>query len=519
MLRPGSSPIGTGRQRWGAALALLALATLWLQYATFGAGRSKHDVARRGLAVRDAAPQSDRGVTREGEGADLRSYHVVLTTQSTAYLNWQSQIMHHHYRKQKHDGGAPKNEMGGFTRLVATDKTTDDLADLMPSAFVSQIDHTTLVTKYKNYAVLNRPYSMLQFLESGALDAIDEEYVFISETDHIFMQPLPNLATPEQPVAFHFSYMQPNPDFEWIIKRACPSLKSYKDVQPIGPSPMIIHKAMLKSVIPDWHRTALLLKDDPKIDAAFGWVLEMWGFAITMACRGIRFQVLKELQMEMVSATDVPSDFRTRFYIFHFTFGIEFDLAGNPIQGDIGDWSLDKRHYTQAYPPRHLEEPPWSFDPPVGGHKGARFLLQAWQEAIDNATVWHESPVNLGTLGWSKRPITHEQIASLALDALVQSRWTWVGDGEDPKGRWASQLTLQDAGVLGTPWGEGVWTQPIRAPGFSPGASWHCGQAPDDVALMLIFGYAHHIVCLGMGTGELYSLRLPDGVINRGSRL
>lgn len=32
-------------------------------------------------------------------------------------------------------------------------------------------------------------------------------YLFIAETDHLFLRPMPNLATEHTPAAFHFGYM------------------------------------------------------------------------------------------------------------------------------------------------------------------------------------------------------------------------------------------------------------------------------------------------------------------------
>ena len=38
-------------------------------------------------------------------------------------------------------------------------------------------------------------------------ERVKEEYVYIAETDHIMLRPLPNLATPTVPAAFNFGYM------------------------------------------------------------------------------------------------------------------------------------------------------------------------------------------------------------------------------------------------------------------------------------------------------------------------
>ena len=45
-------------------------------------------------------------------------------------------------------------------------------------------------------------------------------------------------------------------------------------------------------------------------------------------------------------------------YIFHYTFGHEYDLEGIPMVGVVGEWSLDKRRWTNIYPPLNLTPPP-----------------------------------------------------------------------------------------------------------------------------------------------------------------
>lgn len=32
-------------------------------------------------------------------------------------------------------------------------------------------------------------------------------------------------------------------------------------------------------------------------------------------------------------------------YIYHYTFGVEYNLDGSPVVGGKGAWSLDKRNY------------------------------------------------------------------------------------------------------------------------------------------------------------------------------
>ena len=115
-------------------------------------------------------------------------------------------------------------------------------------------------------------------------------------------------------------------------------------------------------------------------------------------------QVLRNFQTEGGSLTSVAKDFHKSAYIFHYTYGIEYTLKGKP-QGvnQIGEWSLDKRHYGSDYPPKNLEPPP------EGANALAYWLLDAWNEASANIESWPLSK-SMGTIGWRRERITPVQL-------------------------------------------------------------------------------------------------------------
>lgn len=142
------------------------------------------------------------------------------------------------------------------------------------------------------------------------------------------------------------------------------------------------------------------MKSDPEADKRLGWVLEMWGYAIAAAKNGIKHLVLKEFQTEPGALSkNVPEDFYNNFYIYHYTYGIEYKMSGVP-QGvnQIGEWSLDKRHYGNAYPPRHLSKPP------NGANPSSYWLCNAFNEAMNGILDW-PSTLALGTIGWRREKV------------------------------------------------------------------------------------------------------------------
>ena len=173
----------------------------------------------------------------------------------------------------------------------------------------------------------------------------------------------------------------------------------------------------------------------------------------------------------------MPADFHHRAYIYHYTYGIEYTLAGDPQahrdhaeitprsrrdctrravvrplprsitcppQGiyQIGEWSLDKRHYGSDHPPRALRPPP------PRANAAAFWLTNAWNDASANIENWPRSK-SMGTIGWrrNKAPNAELERDDVARRAL-RTRWAWAGN---------AGFEFRDGGELSTPWGGGVW--------------------------------------------------------------
>lgn len=56
------------------------------------------------------------------------------------------------------------------------------------------------------YVVLNRPWAVVQWLREVK---IPERYVLMSEPDHIWLKPMPNLMLGEKPASYPFFYIEP----------------------------------------------------------------------------------------------------------------------------------------------------------------------------------------------------------------------------------------------------------------------------------------------------------------------
>jgi len=87
-------------------------------------------------------------------------------------------------------------------------------------------------------------------------------YILMAEPDHVFINPIPNLARGGLPAAFPFFYIKPA-DHESIIRKYYPEEKGpVTNVDPIGNSPVIIKKVLTLEI------PCLLVSNLPEIYCA-----------------------------------------------------------------------------------------------------------------------------------------------------------------------------------------------------------------------------------------------------------
>uniref|UniRef100_A0ACD5VXC7 Uncharacterized protein n=1 Tax=Avena sativa TaxID=4498 RepID=A0ACD5VXC7_AVESA len=242
---------------------------------------------RRDPVVR--MPEWMRKAGGPGARGRRRPFHVALTATDAAYSRWQCRIMYYWYKQmQARPEGA---DMGGFTRVLHSGKP-DGLMDEIPTFVVDPLP----AGKDHGYVVLNRPWAFVQWLQKSK---IEEEYILMAEPDHIFVKPLPNLAYDNDPAAFPFFYITPS-EHEKIIRKYYPEERGpITNVDPIGNSPVIIKKTLLEKIAPTWMNVSLQMKEDQETDKAFGWVLEMYAYAVASALHGVQHILRKDFMIQV----------------------------------------------------------------------------------------------------------------------------------------------------------------------------------------------------------------------------
>jgi len=199
----------------------------------------------------------------------------------------------------------------------------------------------------------------------------------MAEPDHIFLRPLPNLAVGGLPAAFPFFYIKPT-EHENLIRKYYPEGSGpVSNIDPIGNSPVIIRKELLAKIAPTWMNVSLKMKEDPETDKEFGWVLEMYAYAVASALHGVQHVLRKDFMLQP------PWDLSTKDrYILHYTYGCDYDMKGELTYGKIGEWRFDKRSHLRGPPPKNLPLPP------PGVPESVVTLVTMVNEATANIPNW-----------------------------------------------------------------------------------------------------------------------------------
>lgn len=323
------------------------------------------------------AEVADSTSSVEAVGGPERNYHVVITAAGTA-VHWQSRVAYYWYKKvQKQCEERGNCQMGGFTRLLHTGQP-DDLMNEIPTWVAQPLppehpDH--------GYIVLNRPYALLQWVKAVT---IPEKYVLMSEPDHLWLKPMPNLMKGENPAAFPFFYIEPaKKEYRSIVETFLGPLttKEAEQIAPIGNAPTMMSWEDMKRVMPHFFNLSISVHNDPAASKEWGWVQEMYAFTLSCYKAGIR-----NIGLHLKMMSQPPWDEKLEpYYILHYTYGMDYTLAGEFTPGKYGEWRFDKRSYAGKPPPRNLGEPPTGMK-----NELVRHLIHAINEATSKIPGWDD---------------------------------------------------------------------------------------------------------------------------------
>ena len=122
----------------------------------------------------------------------------------------------------------------------------------------------------------DRPNAVAAWLKTP--DALLGEWLYMIETDYVWMRPVPAPPTGSKPVAFHFHYINPMyPGLGAVLGRMWPG-GDQTLIPCSGPAPVIITHADLVRLMPKWEEWAEWIENDPEAKQKLGWVREMYAW-------------------------------------------------------------------------------------------------------------------------------------------------------------------------------------------------------------------------------------------------
>jgi len=242
------------------------------------------------------------------------------------------------------------------------------------------------------YVVLNRPYAFVQWVKKAK---IPEKYVLMAEPDHVMLRPIPNFMTGETPASFPFFYIEPAKEGHALITQKFTgpiSRRELEEIAPIGNSPTFMSFSSMETVMPIWMNVSIAIFKDAEANKVWGWVQEMYGFAIGAWLGGIKkFDLFLHLMAQPPWDTKLDMAVNKPFYILHYTYGMDYKLTGEFTPGKYGAWRFDKRSHGGKPIPRHMGDPPEKMT-----NELVRTLINSFNEATDAIPCWDKYSADNG---------------------------------------------------------------------------------------------------------------------------
>ncbi|KAL6766916.1 hypothetical protein ACKKBG_A37880 [Auxenochlorella protothecoides x Auxenochlorella symbiontica] len=178
--------------------------------------------------------------------------------------------------------------------------------------------------------------------------ALQGEWLYMIESDYVFMKPLGIPSTPPEGYAgwaFPFNYINPIavPN---EMQKLSPGV-DVKSIPPTGPAPIVLSLQDWIKVTPSWERLTAAIEADTEVRDRLGWVREMYAFSLALVETGIKVELRSEGQSPFIAHLPGQAGLGEA-HAFHYTLCTIYKTM------DGGDaWGFDKRFYTE---PQHALE-------------------------------------------------------------------------------------------------------------------------------------------------------------------
>jgi hypothetical protein len=317
-----------------------------------------------------------------GAPMDTRTIHVIVTADSSPYLQWQMRVCYYWYLKA---AAARGSSFAAFTRILHTGKPDDLVADV-PTVVVPEGPRPD-----SGGPPIQRPAAVIAWLQAAPPV---EDYVMMLEPDHVILRPLAlgSLAR-GRPLAFYFTYVNFADHAEALAPHLAAAGCAEADAQRTGNSPSLMHRDDLAAIAPGWRDMSIALHADAAVREAVGWVGEMYGFGLAACAAKLVFTLqAQELMLHPPFDTVVGEA-----SLIHYTYGTELMANGtvaDPNKARRGGVACCMALARVAYPSCCAQVPKeqrvWAFD-----KRCARGVLRPSRCAASADTVARSRPVQI----------------------------------------------------------------------------------------------------------------------------
>jgi len=224
-------------------------------------------------------------------------------------------------------------------------RTDDELMGEVPTVRVDSLH--AACDKWCEFPVADRPNAVAAWLLTA--DAKLGEWLYMIETDYVWMKPLPPPALGAKPQAFHFHYINPlYPGLNTVIANMWGGDQT--TIPCSGPAPVLIKHGDLVKLMPRWEAHAAYIEGNEEAKQKLGWVREMYAYSIAAAETGVAHDVQEPRSTLLISQP--PNDEAlSQASAFHYTWGAQFKNSSGGVV-----WEFDKRPYVEVKHVRRIRD-------------------------------------------------------------------------------------------------------------------------------------------------------------------
>lgn len=129
---------------------------------------------------------------------------------------------------------------------------------------------------------------------------------------------------------------------------------------------------------------ALVIGTEKTLNQEWGWVQEMYAFALAMYMSGLtNVTTPLNIMAQPPWDTDLNITDSRPYYILHYTYGMDYTLNGTFTPGKYGEWRFDKRVYGDLPPKKELSDPPNGTENDL-----VRLMISMFNLAMNSIPCW-----------------------------------------------------------------------------------------------------------------------------------